>query len=370
MTRPTTKGALDERIAAAGLTPIAEKIEAGERLSREDGIALYGNPDILAVGVLADRVRTRKHGLRAYFIRNQHLNYSNICVNSCRFCAFSRKEGQEGAYRMDLDTIRRKLEERIDDPISEVHIVGGLDPDLPWDYYLEMLRTVREIRPGVHIQAFTCVEIAHLAETFGRSVRDTLVELRDAGLGSIPGGGAEVFSGRIRKELCPTKLGPRGWLEVAKEAHRLGIRSNSTMLYGHLETAEECVDHMIALREAQDETGGFLTFIPLAFHSDNTELEGLPPHHRLPGPARHRRLAADARQHRPRQELLDHGRHQDRPTHPALRRRRHRRHGRRGEDHPHGRRPHQRMPQRRRAAEIDPRGGLRTSGTRYVVQCH
>lgn len=277
MTRQTTKGALDERIAAAGLSSIAEKVEAGERLGREDGIALYGNSDILAVGALADRVRTRMHGLRAYFIRNQHLNYSNICVNSCRFCAFSRKEGQKGAYRMDIDTIRRKLEERRDDPITEVHIVGGLDPDLPWDYYLEMLRTVREVRPDVHIQAFTCVEIAHFADTFGRSVHDTLVELRDAGLGSIPGGGAEVFSGRIRQELCPTKLGPQGWLDVAMEAHRLGIRSNSTMLYGHLETPEECVDHMLALREAQDETGGFLTFIPLAFHSENTDLPGLPP---------------------------------------------------------------------------------------------
>jgi aminodeoxyfutalosine synthase len=272
-----TQGLLDDRIAAAGLGGIAEKVENGERLDSEDGGVLFANPDLLAVGALADRVRTRLHGRRTYFIRNQHLNYSNICVNSCRFCAFSRKEGQEGAYRMDLDTIRRKLSERLDGPISEVHIVGGLDPDLPRQYYLDMLALVREMRPGVHIQAFTCVEIAHFADKFGKSIQEVLGELRDAGLGSIPGGGAEVFSGRIRKDLCPTKLGPKGWLEVAKTAHRMGIRTNSTMLYGHNETHAERVDHMLILRDAQDETGGFLTFIPLAFHSENTELQGLPP---------------------------------------------------------------------------------------------
>ncbi len=272
-----TQGILDSRIAGAGLGAIAEKVERGERLNRDDGIALFETPDLLAVGALADRVRARMHDRKAYFIRNQHLNYSNICVNSCRFCAFSRKEGEKDAYRMDIDTIRRKITERLDEPVSEVHIVGGLDPNLPWQYYLDMLVVIRELRPGVHIQAFTCVEIAHFADKFGKTVKDVLVELREAGLGSIPGGGAEVFSGRIRKDLCPTKLGPEGWLEVAKTAHRLGIRSNSTMLYGHTETVAERVDHMIALREAQDETGGFLTFIPLAFHSENTDMAGLPP---------------------------------------------------------------------------------------------
>jgi aminodeoxyfutalosine synthase len=268
---------LDERIEKAGLGPIAEKTAAGKRLSREDGLLLESTHDIIALGALADRVRTRLHGRRAYFIRNQHLNYSNICVNSCRFCAFSRREGQEGAYRLSLDEVRRKIEERIGEPISEVHVVGGLDPDLPWDYYLEMLRTIRALRPEVHIQAFTCVEIAHFAEKFGNGVEGVLEELREAGLGSIPGGGAEVFSGRVRAELCSTKLPPEGWLEVAKTAHRLGIRSNATMLYGHMESPGERVDHLIALREAQDETGGFLTFIPLAFHSENTGLPGLPP---------------------------------------------------------------------------------------------
>jgi len=267
----------DERIERAGLGSIAAKVDKGERLSRDDGLRLMANPDLLAVGVLADRVRRRLHGRDAYFIRNQHINYSNICVNLCRFCAFGRAEGAEGAYRMSLDEIRRKIEGRLEERISEVHIVGGLDPELPWEYYLEMLRLIGELRPDVHIQAFTCVEIAHFAEKFGKSVQEVLEELSEAGLGSIPGGGAEVFSGRVRAELCPTKLGPQGWLEVAGTAHRMGIPSNATMLYGHIETAAEAVDHLIALREAQDESGGFLTFIPLAFHSENTELEGLPP---------------------------------------------------------------------------------------------
>ena len=268
---------IDERIERADLGGIAAKVESGERLSRDDGLRLTASPDLLAVGALADRVRRRLHGRDAYFIRNQHINYSNICVNRCRFCAFGRAEGAEGAYRMSLDEIRRKIEGRLEERISEVHIVGGLDPELPWDYYLEMLRLVRELRPGVHIQAFTCVEIAHFAEKFGKSVEGVLGELVEAGLGSIPGGGAEVFSNRVRADLCPTKLGPQGWLGVAGTAHRMGVPSNATMLYGHVETAEEAVDHLIALRRAQDESGGFLTFIPLAFHSENTGLEGLPP---------------------------------------------------------------------------------------------
>lgn len=265
------------RISQAGLGTILEKVKSAERLSREDGILLYKQPDILAVGALADRVRHRLHHNKAYFIRNQHINYSNVCTNSCRFCAFGRKEGEPGAYRMSLEQVRAKILERLGDPITEVHIVGGCDPDLPWGYYLDMLALIKELRPDVHVQAFTCVEVAHFAERFGLSVGDVLAQLRAAGLGSIPGGGAEVFSRRIRTELCPTKLGPKGWLEVAATAHRMGIRSNATMLYGHLETAEERVDHLMALREAQDETGGFLTFIPLAFHSDNTRLPGLPP---------------------------------------------------------------------------------------------
>ena len=269
--------AIDRKIEAAGLEAIARKVEAGQRLSAEDGLALMRSNDILAVGALADRVRQRKHGRRAYFIRNQHINYSNICTNRCRFCAFSRREGDDGAYRMSIEEIEAKITERLGEPISEVHIVGGLDPELPWQYYLDMLAAIRRLRPDVHIQAFTCVEMAHFAEKYGKSVESVLGELRDAGLGSIPGGGAEVFSGRIRARLCPTKLTPGGWLDVAARAHRMGIKSNATMLYGHIETARERVDHLVALRDAQDETGGFMTFIPLAFHSENTDLPALAP---------------------------------------------------------------------------------------------
>ena len=257
------------------LEPIHEKIGIGERLGFEDGVTLYRSPDLLGVGHLANIVRERLHGRKAYFIRNQHINYTNICVNGCRFCAFGRKKGGPGAYQMSLDEIFSKVRGLLDNYISELHIVGGLNPELPYQYYIDMLRGIHEIRPDVHIQAFTVVEVAFIAEQSGRTVAQTLTELKEAGLGSIPGGGAEVFSSRIRRELCEKKLPPEGYLGVAKTAHRLGIRTNATMLYGHIETVEERVDHLIRLREAQDETGGFLTFIPLAFHPANTELAHL-----------------------------------------------------------------------------------------------
>lgn len=257
------------------LGPIYEKVLAQERLTREDGLTLYRTPDLLGVGYLADLVRRRLHGNKAYYIYNQHINYSNICVNGCRFCAFGKKAGEPGAYEMTLEDILAKVRERLHEPITEIHIVGGLHPELPFSYYLEMLRGIKALRPAVHLQAFTAVEIAHLADLAGMSVADTLQALKEAGLGSLPGGGAEVFSPRIRRELCPKKLSPEGWLEVCKTAHRLGLRTNATMLYGHLETLEERVEHLLRLREAQDETGGFLTFIPLAFHPRNTGLEHL-----------------------------------------------------------------------------------------------
>jgi len=257
------------------LQPIYKKVLARERLSREDGLTLYRTTDLLGLGYLGDLVRRRLHGNKAYYIYNQHLNYSNICVNGCKFCAFGKKAGEPGAYAMTLEDILAKVRERLHEPISEIHIVGGLHPDLPFSYYLEMLQGIKALRPTVHLQAFTAVEIAHLADLAKLSVADTLQALKEAGLGSLPGGGAEVFSPRIRRDLCPQKLSPEGWLEVCKTAHRLGLRTNATMLYGHLETLEERVDHLLRLREAQDETGGFLTFIPLAFHPKNTRLEHL-----------------------------------------------------------------------------------------------
>jgi len=262
-------------IKQAGLETILEKVEVGRRLTAEDGLQLYRCDDILAVGALANRVRNRLNGDKTYFIYNQHINYSNICTNLCKFCAFGKDKESTLAYQMTVDEVRKKVRDRLDEPITEIHMVGGLHPDLPFSYYLDLLHGIKEIRPEVHIQAFTCVEIAHLAELAGKSVADTLDILKEAGLGSLPGGGAEVFNPRIRQLTCDKKLPGEKWLEVAKTAHRQGLRTNATMLYGHIETLEERVEHLLALREAQDETGGFLAFIPLAFHPKNTEMSSL-----------------------------------------------------------------------------------------------
>ncbi len=263
------------RFADQALLPIYEKVLVGQRLDTDDGLTLFKSPDLLGVGYLANLVRERLHGRRAFYIYNQHINYSNICVNGCKFCAFGRKAGEEGAYELTLQEIFAKVEDRLAEPISEIHIVGGCHPSLPFSYYLEMLRGIKALRPEVHLQAFTAVEVAHLAELNRASVEDTLLALLDAGLGSLPGGGAEVFSPRVRQDLCPQKLSPAGWLETARTAHRLGLNTNATMLYGHMETLEERVDHLLKLRAAQDHSGGFLAFIPLAFHPDNTALDHL-----------------------------------------------------------------------------------------------
>jgi aminodeoxyfutalosine synthase len=257
------------------LMPIYDKVAAGGRLNQADGGTLYESPDLLGVGRLAQMVRERLHGRKAFYIYNQHLNYSNICVNGCKFCAFGRKAGEPGAYEMTLPEIFAKVEDRAHEPITEIHIVGGCHPELPFDFYLDMLRGIKARRPDVHLQAFTAVEVAHLAKQATMTVDDTLAALKEAGLGSLPGGGAEVFSARVRTTLCPEKLSPEGWLEVAQRAHRQGLNTNATMLYGHMETVQERVEHLIRLREAQDETGGFLAFIPLAFHPANTGLSDL-----------------------------------------------------------------------------------------------
>ena len=254
------------------LKPIRDKVLNEERLDKEDGLTLYQSPDLLGVGALANRAREAKNGNRAYYIVNQHINYSNICENRCRFCAFGREPEDPLAYEMSLEDIEAKVRERLPDPISEIHIVGGIHPTLPFSYYLEMLKRIKVLRPSVHLQAFTAVEIAHLAGLAGKSIAETLSVLMEAGLGSLPGGGAEVFSSRIRENLCAKKLPSNDWISVCQTAHRQGLHTNATMLYGHLETPEERVDHLLALRKAQDETGGFLTFIPLAFHPKNTEL--------------------------------------------------------------------------------------------------
>jgi len=257
------------------LESIYEKVVHQERLSAEDGLTLFRSNNLLGLGFLANLVRERINGNDAYYIYNQHINYTNICKNGCSFCAFSRKEGQDGAYVMSLDEVAEKVRSRLNEPITEVHIVGGLNERLPYTYYLKMLSTIKKIRPSMHIQAFTAVEISYLAGICGQSVEETLQELKEAGLGSLPGGGAEVFSPRVRQAVCPKKIPAKEWLEVMETAHHLGIRSNATMLYGHIETLEERVDHLLALREAQDEWRGFLAFIPLAFHPQNTRLGSL-----------------------------------------------------------------------------------------------
>ena len=259
------------------LVDIYDKVVEGVRLSREDGLQLFRSNDLLAIGYLANLVRDRLHGERTYWIYNQHINYSNICVNGCRFCAFSRRFGEEGGFALSVDEVATKVRERLHEPITEIHVVGGCHPDLPLAYYLDLIGAIKQQRPGVIVKAFTAVEVAHFAHKAKWATSEVLTALKQAGVEALPGGGAEVFSDRVRRLLCPEKLSGNGWLRVAKQAHRLGIRSNATLLYGHLETAAERVDHLLALREAQDETGGFITFIPLAFQAGNTRISGVRP---------------------------------------------------------------------------------------------
>jgi aminodeoxyfutalosine synthase len=258
------------------LEPIESKLISGERLTFNDGLKLYQSPDLLGVGCLAHRVRTKKHGTQAFFIINQHLNYTNICQNQCRFCAYARKENETGGFTMSLDQIKESLLSRNQEPIKEIHIVGGLNPSLSLDYYLDLIRTVREIRPQVTIKAFTPVEIDRLAQLANTTIHDIIFRLKEAGLNMLPGGGAEVMSNRVHDELFPNKITSNRWLEIMSAVHKSGIPSNATMLYGHIESLEERVDHLLKLRTLQDETNGFVAFIPLAFHSKHTQLSHLP----------------------------------------------------------------------------------------------
>jgi len=258
------------------LSDIEKKVEEGRRLSFDDAIVLYESSDLTGVGRLADITRRKRHGKKAFFIYNQHLNYSNVCRNRCVFCAYARDDGENGSYTYSLDDVRKRLLEKIDEPIREIHIVGGLNPKLDFDYYLGLLKTIKEVRPDVVIKAFTAVEIDYLSNISGLSISDVIIKLKDAGLSMMPGGGAEVMSERVWKELFPKKIGGKRWLEIIEAIHKAGITTNATMLYGHIETMEERINHLIQLRELQDRTGGFSAFIPLAFHSQNTKLSKLP----------------------------------------------------------------------------------------------
>jgi len=266
-----------ERIVGSELVDIAAKVEAGERLSREDGLRLYATPNLTAVGWLANQVRERWHGPKTYFVRNQHINYTNICNKFCKFCSFYAKKGGPDPYEMSLDEVRRRLEWHKDVPITEVHMVGGINPRLPYSYYMDLVRTVKDVRPGVHVKAFTAVEIVEIARVGKVSFEQALADLIEAGLDSLPGGGIEVLSDRVHSELFGKKLNGEEWKAVARAAAKLGLKQYATMLYGHIETDEERVDHLIQLRELQDETGHFLTFTPLSFHPEGTELEHIKP---------------------------------------------------------------------------------------------
>jgi len=303
------------------LDSIAEKIAAGERLTFNDGVLLYTTDDLWTVCGLADRVRRRMHGEIAYYNINRHLNYSNLCALSCTFCAFYRKKGEEGGYEHSIDDIRRIACEAEDAGATEMHIVGGLHPWLPFSYYTDMMRAIRETAPTLHIKAFTAVEIVHFARISKRGkdgyegIKQVLRELKEAGLGSLPGGGAEVFDDRVHDVAFKGKIRAGTWLDVHRAAHELGLNSNATMLYGHIEKREERIHHMMTLREAQDialarlgydavatdestlenwpgqitltkpgtnlphpnASGGFFqTIIPLPFFPDESELENLP----------------------------------------------------------------------------------------------
>ncbi|MFH1155356.1 MAG: aminofutalosine synthase MqnE [Pseudomonadota bacterium] len=258
------------------LDTLYDKAESGTRFSREDGILLFNTQDLIGVGTLADRVRRQRHGNRAFYVYNQHLNYTNICKNRCQFCAYAVDSGQQGAYCWTMEEIEKRLMDRIDEPVDEIHIVGGLNPALDFDYFTDLLKTVKRVRPKASIKAFTCVEIDYLSGISGLSVDDTIQALKEAGLDMLPGGGAEVMSDRVRKRIFPKKIGSTRWLEIMEAVHRSGLTSNATMLYGHIETLEERVDHLIALRDLQDRTQGFSAYIPLAFHSKNTLLSHLP----------------------------------------------------------------------------------------------
>jgi aminodeoxyfutalosine synthase len=256
------------------LRSVAAKVAAGKRLSQDDGLILFGSSDLIAIGAMANKANRRLNGDRVFFSANQHINPTNVCIlrNNCVFCSFARTPKEEGAYVRSLDEVFEEAETAKDAPTREFHIVGGLHPKLRLSYYTEMVRGLKERHPGVSIKALTAVEIAHLARIEKRSTVDVLERLKEAGLTSLPGGGAEVFGNAVRATIADRKLMAEEWIRVHREAHGLGIPSNCTMLYGHVETDRDRVEHLTTLRELQDETGGFLAFIPLAYHPDNNKL--------------------------------------------------------------------------------------------------
>ena len=256
------------------LLPIADKVEQGERLTLSDGAVLFHSPDLIGVGSMADASNRARHGDRVTFAANQHINPTNVCIlrKTCVFCSYARLPKEEGAYRYTLEQTLAEAAHARNGLTREFHIVGGLDMQAGLAYYVEMFRALKREHPTVHIKALTAVEIAHIARIEKMSVKDVLSALREAGLDTMPGGGAEVFSPGVRATIADKKLSGEEYVQVHREAHGLGIRSNCTMLYGHVESVEDRIAHLSMLRELQDETGGFLAYIPLAYHPDNNEL--------------------------------------------------------------------------------------------------
>jgi aminodeoxyfutalosine synthase len=255
---------VEARLRDASLESIRDKVLAGERLSFEDGLALYRSHDLLGVGLLANHVREKKHGDAAYFVWNTHVNHTNVCVATCDFCAFAAKKDEPRAYTMRLEEIFSTVR-ALPKGVREVHIVGGLHPDLPWSYFTDMMKGIKAARPDIHVKGFTAVEIFFFHRLYRKSVAEVLGELKEAGLDSMPGGGAEIFAPETRDRIIRGKADADEWLGVMRTAHELGIPTNCTMLYGHVEPVEHRVDHLLRLRALQDETGGFVTYIPLAF---------------------------------------------------------------------------------------------------------
>ncbi len=258
------------------LPAILEKVHRGVRLDLADGLALYGTNDLLGLGYIANFVREKLHGNVTCFNVNRHINPTDVCVSNCRLCAFGKRINDPRAYTMSLEQAWETAGAGWGESVTEFHVVGGLHPQLTLDWYCEMFRGLKQRFPRVHLKALTMVEIAYLARRSGITVRETLERLKASGVDSLPGGGAEIFAEHVRREICDHKIDGEEWLAVARTAHQLGLHSNCTMLYGHIETSEDRVDHLLRLRALQDETGGFMAFVPLPFHPANTRLSHLP----------------------------------------------------------------------------------------------
>ena len=288
---PLPLRALEKRAASAGLAGIPTKVRQQERLTNADGLALYQTTDLSLLGVLANEVCEQLHGDVAYYNVNVHVNYTNWCNHFCGFCAFQRRPGDDGAYCLSPEDVEQKLR-NTNPEATEVHMVGGVWPALGYEYFLDILRAAKRGRPNIHIKAYTMVEVDEIIRLAQKPIDEVLAELKEAGLDSMPGGGAEIFSERVRQELYPKKMSAERWLELAEAIHQHGFHTNCTMLYGMTETLEERVEHLAELRRLQDKTRGFQTYIPLAFHPDNTpKLSQLP----FPGPTERLRSIAVGR---------------------------------------------------------------------------